>query len=158
MDGFDVNAVGWVLTLNVRALSQRERYELYSLWTEVLRAYTEDKNKVHPLLRLALPRSIKLSEKSVGVFAKLVDRMAALHPESLGYSALRKRRNAWLLQTALSFLCWFLIANFLPNSFPLSREIVLSLFVMSFACLIPTVTLWRAVSAARHFSSSGQLK
>ena len=155
VDGFDVNAVGWVLTLNVRSLNQRERYELYSLWTEVLRAYAEDKSKIHPLLRLAMPRSIKLSEKSVGVFAKLVKRMTALHPESLGCSALRKRRNAWLLQSALSFLCCFLTANLLPDSFPLFREIVLSLFVMSLACLIPTVTLWRAVTAARHFSSDG---
>jgi hypothetical protein len=103
---------------------------------------------------LTTPRSIKFSEDSIGVLAKLVDRMAALHPGSLGYNAMRKRRNAWLFQSALSFICCFLSANFPQNSFPLSREIVLSLFVMSFACLIPTVTLWRATAAARHFGAN----
>ncbi len=154
MDGFDVNAVGWVLTFNVRSLNQRERYELYSLWTEVLRAYAEDKSKVHPLLRLAMPRSIRLSEKSRGALTKLVDRMAELHQERFGYNALRKRRNAWMFQAALSFLCCFLAANLLPDSFPLFREIVLSLFAMSLACLIPTVTLWRATTASRHLGAN----
>ena len=153
MDGFDLNAVGWVLIFNVRTLSQAERYELHALWTELLRAYLEDKREVHPLIRLAMPRSIRLSEKSAGLFAKLVERMAALHPERFGYTTLRRCRNAWLLQSGLSFLCWFLSASFVPASFPLSKEIVLSLFVMSFFCLVPTVTLWHAAIVARHFEA-----
>jgi hypothetical protein len=158
VDGFDVNAVGWVLTLNARLLSQEERRVLCGLWTQLLSAQTEDKCKVDWLIRLMLPRSIRLSEKSTGAFAKLVDRMAELHPERFGSNALRKRRDAWLLQTALSFLCCFLTANCLPNSIPLFREIVLTLFVMSFACLVPTITLWRVAAAVRHFSAKWQLK
>jgi len=157
VDGFDVNAVGWVLTLNARVLSQEVRRVLYGLWTQLLRGQTEDKSKVDWLIRWMLPRSIRLSEKSTGAFAKLVDRMAELRPERFGYNALRKRRDAWLLQTALSFLCWFLAAKFLPNSFPLFREIVPTLFVMSFACLVPTMTLWRAAAAVRHLSAKWQL-
>jgi hypothetical protein len=153
VDGLDVNAVGWVLTLNARALSQQERQGLYGLWTELLRAQIEDKSKVHPLLRLLLPRSIRLSEESAGAFANLVDRMAELHPERFGYNALRKRRDAWLLQTALSFLCCFLTAKFLPNTFPLFGELVLTLLLMSLACSVPTITLWRVAAAVRHLSA-----
>ena len=157
MNGFDVNAVGWVLTLNAHGLSQQERRELYGLWTGLLCAYTEDKNKVHPILRLTIPRSIKLSEKSMGAFSKLVDRMIALNPERFGCDGLRGRRNGWVLQMALGFLSCFLAANFLPITFPLFGEIVLTLFVMSFACLAPTVTLWRAASAVKCLSARTQL-
>ncbi|MGD0266130.1 MAG: hypothetical protein ABSD47_14415 [Candidatus Methylomirabilota bacterium] len=80
VDGFDVNAVGWVLTLNARVLSQEDRRVLYGLWTQLLRGQTEDKSKVDWLIRWMLPRSIRLSEKSTGAFANLVDRMAELRP------------------------------------------------------------------------------
>ena len=156
-DGFDVNAVGWVLALNARVLSQQERRELYFLWTDLLHAQTEDKSKVHPLIRLLLPRSIKLSEEGMRLFANLVDRMAALHPERFGGDALRGRRNGWMLQLAFGSLSCYLAANFLPNSFPLFGEVVLTLLVMSFACLPPTVTLWRAASAVKHLSAKLQL-
>jgi hypothetical protein len=69
MNGFDVNAVGWVLTLNARVLGQEKRRVLYGLWTQPPRAHTEDKSKVDWLIRLMLPRSIRLSEKSTGAFA-----------------------------------------------------------------------------------------
>jgi hypothetical protein len=157
VNSFDVNAVGWVLTLNARVLSQEERQELYGLWTQLLRAHTEDKNKVDWLIRLMLPRSIRLSEKSTGAFAKLANRMAELHPERFGCDALRVRRNGWALQTALSFLCCFLTANCLPNSYPLFREIVLTLFVMSCAGLVPTILLWRVAAAVRHLSANPQM-
>jgi len=146
-DGFDVNAVGWVLTPNARVFSQEERQTLYGLWSQLLCAQAEDKSKVDWLIRLMLPRSIRLSEKSAGAFANLVDRMADLHPERFGYNARRKRRDAWLLQTAVSFLCFFLAAKFLPNTLPLFGELVLTPFLMSLACLVPTITLWRAASA-----------
>jgi hypothetical protein len=93
----------------------------------------------------------------MGAFAKLVDRMAALNPEPFGCDGLRGRRNGWVLQMALGFLSCFLAANFLPITFPLFREIVLTLFVMSFACLAPTATLWRAASAVKCLSARTQL-
>ena len=158
VDGFDVNAVGWVLTLNARVLSQEERRVLHGLWTQLLRAQAEGKSKGDWLIRVMLPRSIRLSEKSTGAFANLVDRMGELHPERFGYNALRKRRDAWLLQTALSFICCFLAASLLPNTLPLFEELVLTLFLMSLACLVPTITLWRVEAAARHFSTKWQLK
>ena len=152
-----MNAVGWILALNVRILSQQERRELYLLWSELLHAHTQDKGKIHPLIRLLLPRSIRLSEVSMRAFARLVDRMATLHPERFGCRALRERRNGWMLHLGFGFLSCFLVANFLPNSFPLFGEVVFTLFVMSFACLPPTFTLWRAASAVKRLSAKPQL-
>ena len=99
-------------------LSQQERQELYGLWTKLLQAQTEDKSNVHPLLRLLLRRSIKLSEKTMGAVAKLLDRMATLHPERFGCDALRERCDGWVLQMAFSFLLAFLRRSFFRIHFP----------------------------------------
>ena len=151
-NGFDVNAVGWILAFNARILSEEERRVLLDLWTQLQHAHADDKRRVDWLTRLMLSRSIRLSEKSTGAFAELVDCMAELHPERFGYHALRKRRHAWLLQTGLSFLSFFLATLWLPTASSLFEEIVLTLFLMSLACLVPTTMLWRAAAAAKRLS------
>jgi hypothetical protein len=158
VNGFHVNAVGWVLTFNAFALSRQEAHELSGLWTALLRARAEDKARAHLLLRLLQPRSMPLSEKSVAAFADLMDRMAALHPERFSCDALRRRRNHWALQVALGFLFGFLAATVLPMVWPAAGQVVVMLFMVGCVFLVPTVTLWRAASAARCFSTNRQRK
>ena len=154
VNGFVVNAIGWILAFNARILSEEERPVLLGLWTQLQHAHAEDKRRCDWLTRLMLSRSIRLSEKSAGAFAALVHRMTELHPERFGYHALRKRRQAWLLQTGLGFLCCFGAASWLPISSPLLEEIVLTLFLMSLAWIIPTTMLWRAAAAVKRLGGT----
>ncbi|HYL81438.1 MAG TPA: hypothetical protein VEU07_11535, partial [Candidatus Acidoferrum sp.] len=158
MNGFHVNAVGWVLTFNAFGLSQREAHELSGLWTALLRARAEDNARALPLLRLLRPRSIPLSGKSLGMFADLMDRMSALRPDRFSCEALRRRRNHWALQVALGFLFGFLASKVFPMVWPAAGRVALMLFTVGCVFLVPTVTLWRAAYAARRFSMDRQRK
>jgi hypothetical protein len=158
VNGFHVNAVGWILTLNVFALGHPEAGGLAGLWTDLVHTRREDTRSAHPLRRLLQPRSTPLSEKALGAFATLVDRMASLHPERFGCDALRRRRDQWALQAALGFLLWFLTATLLLKTWPFADQIVLAFFLMGCGSVIPTVTLWRAASAVEHFSMNRDAK
>ncbi len=158
MNGFHVQAVGWVLTFNAFALDRQEAQELSGLWTALLRARAEDKRRVHLALRVLQPRSIPLSETSMGAFADLVGRMATLHPERFSGDALRRRRNHWALQIVIGLLLAFLAAMILPMGSPGAGAVVAMLFMLGWSFLVPTVTLWRAASAAKCFAANRQLK
>jgi hypothetical protein len=150
VNGFHVHAVGWVLAFNARALSSQEAHELSGLWAELVRARAEDRSRAPLLSRLLQPRSIPLSEQSARAFAHLVEHMAAMHPERFGCDALRRRRDQWALQVALSFLLGFLAAICLPKGSPLTGDVVLTFFVLGSGLLVPTAMLWRAASAVEN--------
>ncbi len=158
MNGFHVNAVGWVLIFNARILSPQESEEVSGLWGTLVRTYAEDKRQTSTVLRMTQPRSIPLSEKSLEAFAGLVDRLAALHPERFGWPALRARRTHWALQCALSLLLGILGARWLPTTLPVVKEAVVAFVLLGLIFVVPTVTLWRAASAVhsltkgRHWS------
>ena len=158
MNGFHVHAVGWVLTFNVFAVSQQEAHELSGLWTALSRARAEDTARAHLVLRMLRPRSIPLSEKSLGAFADLMDRMSALRPDRFSSQALRRRRNHWALQVALGLLFGLFASTALPMVWPAAGELAVMLFMVGGVFLVPTVTLWRAASAARCFSMDRQRK
>lgn len=153
MNGFHVNAVGWVLVFNARALSPQDAHELSGLWSALLRAYAEDKRMTPAFLRLMQPRTIPLSKTSLGAFADLVDRMVVLHPECFGWPALRGRRNHWALEAVLCLVLGTLAATWLPTAVPGVREAVVALFLMGCGLLVPTVTLWRAASAVKSLGA-----
>ncbi len=153
VNGFQVQAVGWVLVFNARALSLQESEELSGLWRVLLRNHAEDKSKEPPFLRLAQPRSIPLSQESVRAFGALVDRMAVLHPERFGWPALRARRNYWAVQAALGLGLGALTATWLPTGVTVIRDMVVALLLMGCGLLVPTVTLWRATSAVKYFTA-----
>lgn len=154
MNGFHVNAVGWVLTVNALSLGKDDSKELSDLWATLLRTRTEDLSRTHPIFRVLHSRSISLSRKSTEAFAALVDRMVSLHPERFSHEALRRRRDHWALQVALAFLLCWLAAMFLPRSWPIADAMVPTFFLMGCAFLIPTVTLWRAASAVKRLGAT----
>ncbi len=151
MNGFHVQAVGWVLTFNAFALNRQEAQELSGLWAELLRARAEDKSATHPFFRMLMPRSIPLSETSLTAFANLMNRMSALHPERFSEDALRRRRNHWALQVVVGLLLSILAVTVLPLGSSGTGAVVAMLFMLGCIFVLPTVTLWRAASAARRF-------
>jgi len=153
VNGFHVHAVGWVLTVNARALNRQEVRELTALWTAFMRARNQDFHGTLCLNRLLFPRSTRLSVRTMNAFGVVLERMVALHPERFGEDALLHRRDHWLLQALASFLLGLLAASFLPVSWPMVREAVQTLFLMGLAFLVPTIILWRAARAAKYFAA-----
>ncbi len=158
MNGFHVQAVGWVLTFNGFALNRQEAQELSGLWSALLQARGEDKSTTHPLFRLLMPRSIPLSEASLMALANLMNRMSALHPERFREDALRRRRNHWMLQVVVGLLLALLAVNVLPSGSPGAGAVVSMLFMVGCIFVLPTVTLWRAASAAKWIGVMRQVE
>jgi hypothetical protein len=150
VNGFHVHAIGWVLVANAFTLPPAGAHELSDLWTDLVRLRTEDLRQAPMLLHLLFPRSLPLSLATRAALATLVERMAAHHPERFGAEALRQRRNHWARQAALGFLLSGLAALLVPPSWPWAAMVAPTFFLMSCACLLPTVTLWRAVTAVHE--------
>lgn len=147
MNGFHVNAVGWVLTLNAHAVTRDEARELCGLWDSLLRLRRQDFSGF--LDRILFSRSTPLSERTREALGTLLSRMATLHPERFSEDALRQHRDRWWLQAAFSLFLGVLALKLLPMNWPLAREVLQALFLTGFALLIPATTLWRAAQAAK---------
>jgi hypothetical protein len=157
VNGFHVHAIGWVLTANVFRLTPPEAHELADLWTDLVRIRAEDLRQTHPLLRFLLPRSLPLSPATQAALATLVARMTAQHPERFGAEALRQRRTHWVRQVVLGFLLSGLAAMLVPPSWPWAAPVAPTFFVMGCACILPTVTLWRAAKAVHACHTQGRV-
>jgi hypothetical protein len=79
--------------------------------------------------------------------------MAAQHPERFGEAALWRRRNHWAGQAALGVLLSGLTALLVPTSWTWAVPLAPTFFLMGCACLLPTVTLWRAAAAIHSFNT-----
>ena len=152
-----MHAIGWILTTNAFRLKPPEAREVSELWTDLVRRRAEDLRQAHPLLRLLFPRPLPLSPSTREALATLVDRMAAQHPERFGREALRQRRDHWACQAALGFLLSVLAAVLVPKSWPLADTVAPTFFLMGCGCVLPTLTLWRAVSAALACNAQGRV-
>jgi hypothetical protein len=149
VNGFHVHAIGWVLTVNAFTLTPAEAHELTDLWTTLVQIRSEDLRHAGLLLRFLCPRSLPLSQPARAALATLVERMAAQHPERFGVQALRQRRNHWARQVALGLLLSGLTAILVPTSWSSAATLAPTFFLMGCACILPTVTLWRAAAAVR---------
>ncbi len=158
MNGFHVNVIGWVLIFNARILGPRESEEVSGLWGALVHAYAEDKSQTPTVLRIMQPRSIPLSEKSLGAFVTLVDRLAALHLKRFGWVALRARRDLWAVQSVLCLLLGILGARWLPTTVPVVKEAVVAFFLLGLIFVVPTVTLWRVASAVKLLTANRAAK
>lgn len=157
VNGFHVHAIGWVLTANAFTLTPAEAHEVADLWTDLVRHRAEDLRQAHPLLRFLFPRSLPLSLATRAALATLVARMAAQHPERFSGAALRQRRNHWARQAALGFLLSGLAAILVPTSWPWAATVAPTFFLMGGACVLPTVMLWRAATAAHECHTQGRV-
>lgn len=156
MNGFHVQAVGWVLVANARVLTPAEAQELSDLWMDLVRTRADDLRQTYPLLRWLLPRSLPLSPATRAALATLVARMAAQHPERFSDTALRQRRNHWVRQVMLGVLLSGLAAALVPPSWPQATAVAPTFFLMGCGCLLPTVTLWRAATTAHNCGTHAQ--
>ncbi len=150
MNGFHVHAIGWVLTANTFALTAIEARELADLWTALVRSRAEDLRQTPILLQFLFPRSVPLTPDTRAALASLVARMAAQHPERFSAEALRQRRNHWAGQAGFGLLLSGLTAVLLPADWGWAATVAPTFFLMGCACLVPTLTLWRAAFAVQH--------
>ncbi|RPI01043.1 MAG: hypothetical protein EHM71_16770, partial [Zetaproteobacteria bacterium] len=147
MNGFHVQAVGWVLVANARVLTPAEGQALSDLWMDLVQTRAADLREAHPVFRWLVPRSFPLSPATRAAMATLVDRMTAQHPAHFSEPALRRRRNHWAGQAVLGWLLSTLAAILVPPSWPQAAAVAPTFFAMGCGCLLPAVMLWRAARA-----------
>jgi hypothetical protein len=82
--------------------------------------------------------------------------MAVQHPERFCAEALRQRRAHWARQVALGLLLSGLAAVLVPPHWPWAATVAPTFFLMGCACLLPTVTLWRAAKSVHACSTPGR--
>jgi hypothetical protein len=157
VNGFHVDAIGWVLTADMFNLSPAEAHELADLWTTLVRTRAEDQRQAYPLLRFLFPRSLPLAPATRMALATLATRMAAQHPERFSAEALRQRRNRWARQVALGLLLSGLAALLVPTSWPRAVLLAPTFFLMAGVCVLPTVMLWRAAKVVHDCSTQGRV-
>jgi hypothetical protein len=157
VNGFHVQAVGWVLVANARVLTPAEARELSDLWTDLMSVRAADLRQDYPLLRWLLPRSLPLSPATRAAVATLVGRMAAQHPERFSDTALRRRRNHWVRQVALGFALSGLAAILVPLAWPGAATVAPTFFLMGGLCVLPAVTLWRAATTVHYCAPHAQV-
>ncbi len=157
VNGFHLHAIGWVLTANTFSLTPAEAHELAELWTNLVRIRAEHLRQTYPLLQFLFPRSLPLSPATRAALATLAQRMAALHPERFGAEALRQRRNHWARQVVLGFLLSALSVILVPTNWPWAATVPPTFFLMGCACVLPTVTLWRAAAVVHEFATQGRI-
>ena len=157
MNGFHVHAIGWVLTANAFTLEPAEAHELSDLWTHLVRTRAEDLRKAYPLLHWFFPRSLPLSPATTAALVALVARITAQHPDRFSAEALRQRRNHWAREVALGILLSGMAAVLVPPRWPQATMVAPTFFLMGCACLLPTVTLWRAATAVHKCTTPGRL-
>jgi len=157
VNGFHVQAVGWVLTANAFTLTPAEAHELTDLWKDLVRLRAEDLRQAPLLLQLLFPRSLPLAPATRAALATLVERMAAQHPERFAGAALRQRRNRWARQAVLGLLLSGLAAILVPPSWPQAATVAPTFFLMGCGCMLPTVTLWRAAAAVHECHTQGRV-
>jgi hypothetical protein len=100
--------------------------------------------------------SLPLSPPTRAALAALVGRMAVQHPERFSAEALRQRWAHWARQEALGVLLSGLAASSCRHTGrgpPRWRR----RFLVGCACILPSVTLWRAAKAVHACSTPGRL-
>jgi hypothetical protein len=157
VNGFHVHAIGWVLVANAFTLPPADAHELSDLWTDLVRLRAEDLRQAPLLLHLLFPRSLPLSPATRAALAKLVERMAAQHPDRFSGAALRQRRNHWAGQAVLGFLLSGLAAMLVPTSWPWAATVAPTFFLMGCGCVLPAVTLWRSAAAVHECQTQGRV-
>ena len=158
MNGFHVDAIGWILICSARAFSTEEARTLTGLWEQAVSAHAEDLARVSTVARLLHRRSVRLSGKTTDALSALIRAMVSLHAERFDAQVLRARRNSWLILTGLGFVLSVVSGAWL-RTWPIMDAVVPALFLLGCISMLSAVLLWRAATAVQRCetTASGRL-
>jgi len=172
VNGFDVHAVGWIVTRDLwceaarvflglkRTLPTAGLDALGKRWQNLGGAVHDDRLAMDGWLRLMSPRRAPLSGRSEQAMEAFIGHLIAFRPQRYGYQALRSRCFDACLQLVVSGLCCWLVGQYASADHALLGEVALILFVLSCWSLMVAIQLWRmcrivARIEARHLYDPG---
>lgn len=143
MDGFDVQALAWMVFFNLRALSESDRQHLARLVEELGSRSFADLAALPWLDRILRPRSALRSEATVraakDVLAFAIDKV----PQVFGYSAVRALMRLWFARSFGAFVaCTLLYRTLALPLAGIAGWAVIVLFTLAFAFFAVAVQRW----------------
>jgi len=155
MNGFDVRALGWVVTRDACAevlraafgdrarTSSEQLAALAERWRTVQSSIRADRSP-RLYLSLMLPLTTPLSKDSEMAIVAFVDQLIASCPGLYGERTLRSRWQSACARFITSATLVAILAALAPTSVPIVRDAALVLLVMAGWNLATTTQLWRS--------------
>ena len=144
MDGFELQALLWILSVNQFKLSESELIEVLELREQVLISAAEDRAKRSFVENALFPRKIQFSKATRAYAKNLVRRLGVMHPDIFGLIPLNKRAWNWLATSIVHFSCMFIVLTFFASFTSIAPVAMYTFFIMGLVSIIPTINLFRA--------------
>ncbi|HEX9275415.1 MAG TPA: hypothetical protein VGA51_03320 [Casimicrobiaceae bacterium] len=150
MNGFDVQAIGWIVTRDLcseaarRFLGLNPRFdraaleELARRWANVNETVLDDQRTMSLTARIMRPRRTPLSNNSVAAMKAFVQQLVTLSPGLYDYQALRSRCLGECVQLVASFVCCLLFGLYASPDAPMFGRASLCFFLVG--CWFSAVT------------------
>jgi hypothetical protein len=154
MNGFDVRALGWVVTRDVcvemarTAFGGRPRMspamlrELRDRWCVVQSSLQADRCS-GPNMSVIVPLAMPLSKASETAIAEFIDQLTARFPELYGEAALRSRWLNGCAAIIAGATVSAVLGSFAPSDIAIIRDATLVMLVFTGWKSITTIQLWR---------------
>jgi hypothetical protein len=154
MNGFDVHALGWIVTVDTFAEVLRVAFRgrcktspaalaaLGERWRAVLSSIRSDRSS-RLYLSLIVPLAMPLSKDSQTAVVEFVDRLEACYPDRYSEQVLRSRCLSGCAKFVTSAATAAILATFASSAVPMVGDVALVLFVIAGWNLVMTNQLWR---------------
>ena len=143
MDGFELQSLLWILSVNQFKFDESELQEVIQLRADVLLSADEDRAKRLFVDNALTPRRIKFSKVTIAHTHKLLRRMIAMHPHVFSEKAVTERTWNWVI----TFCAHFTIAYFISDVFGAFPDIVptaqFTFVILGILSMIPAIHLFR---------------
>lgn len=162
MNGFDVQAVAWVVTRDfgceaVRAwlglkppMATATLEELGRRWRKLISAVADDRMATSYGARILWTRSLPLSNKGEEAMQEFIERLIAFCPDRYAARALRGRCVDACIQTAAGVLGCLILGHYASPENPTLGQAALVLFLMGCWSLTTTFQLRRMYNLIRR--------
>ena len=164
VNGFDLQAVGWVVTrdvcweavrtfLGLRTRLPRAMFgELGRRWERVQRSAGEDWNNMDGWTRLVTPRRAPLSRRTEEALGAFVEQLAASCPDRYGSRALLRRWLDVLGRVVGIALCAYVVEHYAPAGSSALAPTELALVLIGGWSAAVAIQLWQMYALARRFA------
>jgi len=163
VNGFDLQAVGWIVTRDVcwetvrtfvglpTRLPQTMFAELAHRWERVQRSAGEDWKNMDCWTRLLAPRRTPLSKRTEEALGAFIEQLAASCPDRYGFRALRRRWLDVLGRVLGIALCAFVVARYAPPGSSALAQAELALVMIGGWSTVVAIQLWQMYALVRRF-------
>ena len=161
MNGFDVQAVGWLVTRDMLCHAagalvglkppgtRRADDEIFRQWQRLIDAVDHDLAGQELTARILAPRRTPLSTRSEGAMRAFLERLVASYPERYGAQRLRSRCAIGAALTGASFLCCLILGHYASPDIPTLGQAALAFLLVGAWYLSTTVQLSRTYRLIR---------